>query len=127
MTGPDALPRKLLFVCSRNRIRSLTAERLVAGDARFVVRSAGTAADARIRVTAGHIGWADVVFVMEKRHRDLLRARFPEALAAKQVVCLLVPDEYDFMAEDLIDLLLARLAPHLHLAERSPDRHDAGR
>jgi predicted protein tyrosine phosphatase len=127
MTESDRLPRKLLFVCSRNRIRSLTAERLFAGDARYQVRSAGTAAEARIRVTAGHVGWADTIFVMEKRHRDLLHARFPEALAGKQVVCLFVPDEYDFMAEDLIDLLCARLAPHLHLPAWSPDRRDAGR
>src|SRR5262245_18841209 len=127
MTQRDAVPCKLLFVCSRNRIRSLTAERLFAGDARYHVRSAGTAADARIRVTAGHIGWADVVFVMGKRHRDLSRSRFPEAVASKRVVCLLIPDEYDLMSEDLIDLLFERLAPHLHLPDRSPCRDEADR
>lgn len=50
---------KLLFVCSQNRIRSLTAEKLLAHDQRYEVRSAGTEPDARIRVTAGHIGWKD--------------------------------------------------------------------
>ncbi|MEA2584134.1 MAG: hypothetical protein QOF33_2219 [Thermomicrobiales bacterium] len=122
MRDPIEPPRKLLFVCSRNRIRSLTAERLFSANTHVQVRSAGTAADARIRVTAGHIGWADVVFVMEKRHRDLLRSRFPEALSNKRVVCLFVPDDYAFMADDLIDLLLARLAPHLELPHSSPDR-----
>jgi predicted protein tyrosine phosphatase len=118
MSDPHIPPRKLLFVCSRNRIRSLTAERLFDGDARYLARSAGTSADARVRVTAGHIGWADVVFVMEKRHRDLLRSRFPDALAGKRVVCLFVPDEYIFMAEDLIDLLLSRLSAHLDFGSR---------
>ena len=35
-------PTKILFVCSRNRRRSLTAERVFAGDPRWRVRSAGT-------------------------------------------------------------------------------------
>jgi predicted protein tyrosine phosphatase len=116
MSEPHGPPRKLLFVCGRNRIRSLTAERLFDGDARYQVRSAGTSADARVRVTAGHLGWADVVFVMEKRHRDLLRARFPDVLAEKRVVCLFVPDEYSFMAEDLTDVLISRLSPHLDVS-----------
>jgi predicted protein tyrosine phosphatase len=117
MSESGRQPRKILFICSRNRIRSSTAERLFDGDPRYHVRSAGTAANARIRVTEGHIGWADVIFVMETRHRDLLRARFPETVAGTPVVCLFVPDEYEFMAEDLIDILLARLSPHLDLPE----------
>ena len=67
------LPRQLLFICSQNRWRSLTAERLFDGHAHYEARSAGTESGARVRVTAGHLGWADVVFVMERRHADILR------------------------------------------------------
>lgn len=104
---------KLLFVCSQNRIRSLTAEKLLEDDQRFEVRSAGTEHDARIRVTAGHIGWADRIFVMVKRHRDRLRAKFREELEGKPLVVLYIPDEYEPFAEDLFEILRVRLAPYL--------------
>ncbi|GAB2940342.1 hypothetical protein GCM10027048_00800 [Hymenobacter coalescens] len=66
--------RKLLFICSQNRWRSLTAERLFDHHPHYEARSAGTEPGARVRVTAGHLGWAEVVFVMEKRHADRLPA-----------------------------------------------------
>ena len=80
-------------------------------------RSAGTQPGARIVVTEGHIGWADVIFVMEKSHLAKIRARFPEALAGKKVVTLHIPDDYDFMQPELVDELRARLAPHVELPE----------
>lgn len=104
---------KLLFVCSQNRIRSLTAEKLFERDTRYDVRSVGTEHDARIRVNGGHIGWADRIFVMEKRHRDRLRQKFGDVLAGKPVIVLYIPDEYEALAEDLFEILRARLAPHL--------------
>jgi predicted protein tyrosine phosphatase len=107
--------QKLLFVCSQNRMRSLTAEKLFEGFPLYQVRSAGTQPDARIVVTEGHLGWADTIFCMEKSHLNRLRLKFPEAMRGKQVVCLHIPDEYDFMDPALIDELRATLAPHLTL------------
>jgi predicted protein tyrosine phosphatase len=108
---------KILFVCSQNRIRSLTAEKLFEGHAVYDVRSAGTEQDARIKVTAGHIGWADKIFVMEMRHRDRMRKKFREELTGKEVICLFIPDEYDPLSDDLLEMLRARLTPHLDLSE----------
>jgi predicted protein tyrosine phosphatase len=105
--------KKLLFVCSRNKLRSLTAERLFEDSPHYQVRSAGTQPDARIVVTEGHLGWADIVFCMEKSHVNRLRRKFPEALQGKRVVCLHIPDDYEFMHPDLIDELRAKLAPYL--------------
>lgn len=96
---------KLLFVCSRNRRRSLTAERLFDGRDGHVARSAGTEDSARIRVTAGHLGWADIIFVMEKRHQQRLHAKFAGVLRGKVLVCLRIPDDYAYMDE----MLIARL------------------
>ena len=109
--------QKLLFVCSRNRLRSLTAEKLFDGFPLYQVRSAGTQPGARIVVTEGHIGWADLIFCMEKSHLSRLRQKFPEAIAGKEVVCLHIPDEYEFMQPDLIDELRAKLSPHLTLPD----------
>ncbi len=104
---------KLLFICSRNEIRSLTAERMFAGSPRYQARSAGTQPQARIRVTEGLIGWADLVFAMERSHVDRLRERFPEAIAGKPVYCLRIPDDFEFMQPELISALAAALPGHL--------------
>jgi len=111
-TDDDAreAPRKVLFVCSRNRIRSLTAERVFACEPGLQVRSAGTEREARMRVTAGHLGWADLVVVMEKRHHDRLRQKFPEEMRNVAVACLFIPDDFALMEKALVDLLRARMA-----------------
>ena len=106
---PDSLPRQLLFICSQNRWRSLTAERLFDGHPSVLARSAGTEPGARTRVAAGHLGWADVVFVMEKKHADRLRAKFRDELRGKAVVNLRVPDDYPFQDAALVALLRERL------------------
>ena len=107
--------QKLLFVCSRNKIRSLTAEKLFAGSPLYQVRSAGTQPGARIVVTEGHLGWADLIFCMEKSHLSQIRRKFPDALRGKGVVCLHIPDEYDFMQPELLDELRSALAGHVTL------------
>lgn len=106
---------KVLFVCSRNRRRSLTAEKLLEGVPGYQARSAGTQPEARIVVTEGHIGWADLIFAMEKSHLGKLRRQFPEALAGKHVITLRIPDDYEFMDGNLIEELRAQLAPYLPL------------
>lgn len=103
------LPRQLLFICSQNRWRSLTAERLLDGHPHLLARSAGTEPGARVRVDAGHLGWADVIFVMEKRHAERLRAKFGPALAGKQIINLRIPDNFPFQDPALVALLHERL------------------
>jgi predicted protein tyrosine phosphatase len=105
--------KKILFVCSRNRIRSLTAEHLFAKSPDVQVRSAGTEKDARVRVTAGHIGWADLIVVMERRHRERLEQRFDAEMAGKAIVCLDIPDDFEYMDEELVATLRTRLAAHI--------------
>lgn len=104
---------KLLFICSANRMRSPTAESLFRGSQVYEARSAGTSDYARIKVTAGLVGWADMIFPMEKRHRTLLMRRFAVDLKVhpKPLIVLDIPDEYEFMERALIDILLVRLAP----------------
>ncbi|RYU81245.1 low molecular weight protein tyrosine phosphatase family protein [Hymenobacter persicinus] len=106
---PTSEPRQLLFICSQNRWRSLTAERLFDAHPHYEARSAGTEPGARVRVTAGHLGWAEAIFVMERRHADRLRQKFGAALAGKPVVVLRIPDQYQFMDPALQQLLLNRL------------------
>ncbi len=108
-------PVKLLFLCSRNEIRSLTAERILTSMPGCQVRSAGTEPGARVRVTAGLLGWADMVFVMEGKHQARLRQRFPDAIRGKTIICLHIPDEYTYMEDALQDALWASLSGFVDL------------
>lgn len=110
-------PEKLLFVCSQNRLRSLTAEIMYDGFPGYEARSAGTEPGARIRVNQGHIGWADTIFVMEKKHGRILREKFGEALDGKTVICLHIEDIYRYMEPALIDELKAALSGHVEVPE----------
>ncbi|MFC5702601.1 low molecular weight protein tyrosine phosphatase family protein [Cohnella faecalis] len=110
---------KLLFVCSRNKWRSLTAEKIFNGYNGYEVRSAGTEENARIKVTEGHIGWSDLIFVMEKKHTRRLREKFSDKLRGKQIVCLDIPDDYKFMDEDLIEILKSRVSDYIEVPEES--------
>jgi predicted protein tyrosine phosphatase len=94
---------QILFVCSRNRIRSLTAELIFASHPGVTARSGGTQENARIRVSDGHIHWADLVVCMETSHLRRLELRFPEALSSKRVVVLHIPDDFEFMQPELVD------------------------
>ncbi|MCH1627869.1 low molecular weight protein tyrosine phosphatase family protein [Ferdinandcohnia quinoae] len=104
---------KILFVCSKNRWRSPTAEKIFHGKHGYDVRSAGTEKGARIKVTQGHIGWADIIFVMEKKHLQRLKDTFSIMLSDKKVINLDIPDDYVFMDEELIDILKARVSDYL--------------
>ena len=98
---------KLLFLCSQNKRRSLTAEKVLDGLNGWQVRSAGTENNARVRVTAGLIGWAEVIFTMGKKHSRRIQEIYGEELIGKKVICLHIPDEYEFMDEKLIGILEA--------------------
>ena len=109
---------KLLFVCAQNKIRNVAAESLFRTSQEYEARSAGVNHDARVKVTAGLIGWADRIFVMEKEHRDRLRKKFRHDLEGKEVTCLFVPDEFDPMEPALLEVLRARLEPHVTVPEQ---------
>jgi predicted protein tyrosine phosphatase len=105
--------KRVLFVCEGNLHRSPTAQRLYSSTPGIEARSAGLSPLARVQVTDELIAWADVVFVMERRLRKLLRQRFSEALEDKELVCLEVPDDYQFQQPELVAVLTERLATHL--------------
>lgn len=106
---------QLLFICSKNKWRSLTAEKIFNGRNGHEVRSAGTEENARIKVTEGHVGWADMIFVMEKKHVRRLADKFGAQLRNKRVICLDIADDYTFMDEDLIAVLEARVEEYVEL------------
>ncbi|WP_205516988.1 protein tyrosine phosphatase [Paenibacillus sp. SYP-B3998] len=108
---------KILFVCSRNKWRSLTAEKIFAHYNGFEVRSVGTEEQARIKITSGHVGWADIIFAMEKKHVKRIKEKFHDAIADKKLICLDIPDEYPFMNEELIETLKSRVSEYIEIPD----------
>ena len=97
--------KRLLFICSQNRLRSPTAEQVFANYPGIECASAGLNHDAENPITAELVEWADIIFVMEKTHRSKLRSKFKRSLSKQRVICLDIPDNYHFMDPDLIHLL----------------------
>jgi len=114
---------KLLFVCSRNRWRSPTGEEVFRRRG-LDTRSVGTSPHARRSVTADDLRWADVVLVMEAKHRQQLRARYARLLEHKPLHVLRIRDLYRPMDPELVSLLCARVEPILAALETdAPSSH----
>ena len=107
---------KILFVCGKNRRRSPTAEDVFAGMDGIEVCSAGTSVEAECPVSTDLLEWADRVFVMEMSQRRYLSVHFGEFLKKKRVVCLNIPDNYDYMQDELVTVLRAKVLPLLRSA-----------
>ena len=102
-----------MFICGKNKWRSPTAENIFADHPGVSCASAGLSHDAEVPVSAELIEWADLIFVMEKAHKAKLSARFRPQLSGKRVVCLGIPDNYQFMQPALVNLLRMKVTPHL--------------
>ena len=107
------MPSNVLFICGKNRLRSPTAEQVFADWPGIETSSAGINQDADSPVTPEVLEWADTIFVMERTHRSKLAARFRRNLSSARVICLDIPDNYEFMAPELIRLLMAKVPRHL--------------
>ena len=105
----------LLFVCSENRLRSPTGEEVFSKYEGINAIGAGTNSDADTTVSGDLIEWADVVFVMEKSHRNKVSKKFKDLLKDKKLVCLDIPDNYDRMDPALIRLLENRVSKHVRI------------
>ena len=97
--------KRILFVCTVNRMRSAMAYELYKDDQRFEVDSAGTDRTAIVVLEEWHLEWADAIVVMEKMHRNKIRERFPHLYENKPIVCLYIEDIYDYMQPELIAVL----------------------
>jgi len=105
--------KNVLFICSQNKLRSPTAEQVFADYPGIETASAGTNHDAEEPLTPELLQWADLIFVMEKTHRNKLSQRFKAHIGGKRIICLDIPDDYGFMDADLIELLKAKVSRFL--------------
>ena len=98
----DDDPKKnVLFVCTQNRMRSPTAAEVFRDYPGIETRSAGIGFTSENYVEEYLIKWADIVFVMEKLHRDYIRKKFRKAASETRIICLGIADEHEYMDYDL--------------------------
>ena len=108
--------KRVLFICSQNRLRSPTAEEVFSNREGFEVASAGLNPDANTTVTPELLQWADVIFVMERAHRNRLSKKFRAHLNSQRIICLDIPDDFEFMDPRLVKLLEAKVGPFFQRA-----------
>jgi predicted protein tyrosine phosphatase len=80
------------------------AQYIYRDDSRIEARSAGVSDKSPHKISRADIQWADLILVMENEHKTRIhglfgRERLPE------IKSLDIPDEYEYMDEELIQLI----------------------
>lgn len=94
-------------------MRSPTAEQVFASWPGVETDSAGVNHDADCPVGMDQVRWADLIVVMEKSHLAKLRKGFRAGLGKARLVCVDIPDDYEYMQPELVALLEKRVGPYL--------------
>src|SRR5476651_781887 len=98
----------ILVVCGRNKKRSRTAEFIFKNDDRFNIRSAGLSPKSERKISENDLKWADLVFVMENKQRNKIRDVY-NFMEVPKIEVLNIPDDYEFMNEELVQMLSDRI------------------
>ena len=109
----------LLFVCTANQLRSPTGEEVFSKYPGINAIGCGTSNDAPTTISGDLVEWADIIFVMERYHRNKVSKQFKSLLKSKKLVCLDIPDEYEKMDPILIRLLENGVSKHVRLAHHA--------
>lgn len=103
----------VLFVCSRNQWRSPTAEKIFNKKKGINSKSAGTEPSARIKLNSQHLVWADIIFVMERKHKERIFQKYGEIVSNKHIEILDIEDNFKYMDTELIEILELSVNPIL--------------
>ncbi len=98
----------ILVVCGRNKRRSRTAEFIFKNDSRFNIRSVGLSPSSDRKISEKDLLWADLVLVMENNQKSKLQTLYPQ-VKIKNLGILQIPDDYEFMQPDLVEMLTERI------------------
>jgi len=107
--------KNILFVCTENKLRSLTAETIFSDHPRINAIGAGTNSDAETTVSGDLIEWADAILVMEKTHKNKISKKYRDLLKGKKLAVLDIQDNYEYMDDDLIQILKGKVPRYVQL------------
>lgn len=111
------MSKNILFVCSANKQRSKTAEdyfSIIYPEYNFT--SAGTnlnlcKKEGTNPLTIELLQQADLVFVMEARHKKTIKESL-KCRWGKEIIVLSIPDLYKYYQKELIELLQNKMKPY---------------
>mgnify|MGYP000881430900 CR=1 FL=1 len=98
----------ILVICGRNKKRSRTAEYIFKNDHRFNIRSAGLSPKSNRKISENDLHWAELVFVMETDQKAKIRDVYRH-LELPAIEILNIADDYEFMDEELVEMLTDRM------------------
>lgn len=98
----------ILVVCGRNKRRSRTAEYIFKNDQRFNIRSVGLSPKSERQIKERDIEWSDLIFVMEDGQGNRISGTFRH-LEIPEIEVLQIADEYEYLDEELIEMLTGRI------------------
>ena len=104
----------ILVVCGRNKKRSRTAEYIFKNDNRFNIRSVGLSPKSNRKISENDLNWADLIFAMESGYRARIWGIYMH-IDLPPIEVLNIPDDFEFMDEELIDLLTDRINDTLRI------------
>lgn len=96
-----------------NKKRSLTAQIIYKNDPRVEVRSAGVSPSSKTKLTQAHIEWADLILVMENKYKERIIEVFKRVKHFPKIVSLEIPDEYEYMDDELVQVLKVSTEPYI--------------
>ena len=111
----------ILFVCGKNKWRSPTAERIYINDKRIEVRSAGMSGKSKHQISNEDVEWADLILVMENRYKSWILGLFRD-LSLPRIENLDIPDEYEYMDEELIEIIILGVEFHILSLEKQTSK-----
>jgi len=97
---------KILFVCTSNNDRSVTAEYLYSNHPGLEVKSAGLATKPpQTPVSTELLQWADVVLCMEEWHKTAIEDCYAACIEGKVIDYLDVQHQYPYLYPDLLEII----------------------
>lgn len=100
--------KNILFVCTAKLQRSPTAEKLINSSSEFnqkyKAKSAGTHLLSFTKISSGAIKWADLIIVMEEKHKEFILKKFNN-LENKKIINLGILNIYRRNDPELISIL----------------------
>lgn len=95
-------------ICVQTRRLSRTAEYIFRNDSRFTIRPAGASLQSNRKLSEKDLHWADRVMVMETDQRRKIQDLYRH-MDLPEIEVMYIPDDYEFMDDELIDLLTDKI------------------
>lgn len=107
--NPQGNYKKVLCVCTSGLLRSPTAAFVLSQKPfNYNTRSAGVSRLALIRVNTELLKWCEEIIVMEREQLSFVKKMLKRRKIFKEVVCLDIPDKFDFREKKLVSLIKKR-------------------